>query len=368
MTQTLRPLESRVADALRYPLTLLVLWTHCVIVREASAITELSWEQAHLFFEQFVRGFGPICVGLFAIISGYYLFLKGRDFSMAYYQQAVRKRFWSLFVPCLLWNALAIVALWSKVSIAQAVNFAPGIVPVEVDLLGSVSLKHLFIEPMDSSLWYVRELVYLCLLSPIVYLALRTMGYWWILLLIVAQYTGIPPMWWPADFGISVYFSLGAWLALESRTILDLVPRAGWGKAIVLLLAICFPLVLNFMPGMTLYYIARFLTQSAWIIVLVWWMRHLLTTSQVGVGLGGRLLKVCEEWGPASFFIYAMHTILWINLFRGILYTTALGQMSAGPSIIFVLTAILTTLACMLSYRIMHRFTPRLLSLLMGDR
>ncbi len=357
MSQTINPRSSRLIDAIRIPLILMVVFSHCVLIRVNTPISLDSFTGANLFqfSELFIRSLGALAVAGFALISGYFFFLK-EEFTTKYYTKAIFKRKNSLLYPYILWNAIAIIALWSKNLIAQKLGVAAGVNETELTLLKNNSILDLFLMPMDSPLWYIRELIIITLISPVIGLILRYFKKWSIVLFTVI-YT--PP---PISIGISIpilsFFCFGAYLAKEQIDIIALANRLRWFGRIGTLI---FFIALELYCDTPYYGIIRSITTISVVIFLFNLLDYLEKQ-------GSKLIDTFLRFTPAVFFIYAVHTILIINLVRGLLYTTALANSGIGKIAITFITGTLAVLIPYMLYAIMKRLMPKTLAILCGGR
>ena len=130
-----------------------------------------------------------VCVPLFFMISGY-LFFCGAEFSKDGYIRKLKSRFWTLLIPFLLWNIIAII--WQlKGCLPYISNFYQ---PMEVRisiirifntffansgnsgiLVSSASAKDSLAEvyPINVPLWYVRDIMILVVMSPVIYFLMK---------------------------------------------------------------------------------------------------------------------------------------------------------------------------------------------------
>ena len=119
-----------------------------------------------------------ICVPLFFVMSGYLFFwnVPGKP-DAKWFWKKIRSRFYTLLIPYL----LAVVIAW------LCYYFAFRVVPSMVDgFLGDRWKDPLFVfwtGPVNLSLWFIRELMIVVVLSPLVYLIIRYTGWWGVLAL-----------------------------------------------------------------------------------------------------------------------------------------------------------------------------------------
>lgn len=203
---------SHVIQHLRFPMIFCILYLHVVLgVWSDGAIDKENLPDAYALVRLSVtEGFCRYFVGVFFTISGYLFFRTGT----LEYKDRVRSRWKSLIVPYIFWN-LAVVAMYWAGELVFPSMMGTSVKPVS---------EYTFFDwfrcfwdlnegaPINLPLWYVRDLICLVLLSPIVYAFVRYakiygvlgLGVWWMLY-------GVP-----GHVAISVFFfTLGAWIAIN---------------------------------------------------------------------------------------------------------------------------------------------------------
>ncbi len=359
MLSKISPTSSATIDAMRFPVVLLVVFSHCVLIRANTPATlELSADNLFLATELLFRSFGGFAVAWFALISGYFFFSR-TDYGVSAYATALSKRVSTLLIPYILWNALFILAVWGKNELATLIGFAPGIQPVEQALLANSSWLELFMLPINHPLWYVRELIYLALLSPLIYVLVRYLGAWalvpWGVLYL---FPGYLPVSVPLSGSIGFYFVLGVVLRRLSFDLFDLSRRLRWLGYIG---SIWYVVLVLFLNDIRYYGWSHALALIGLLIGLfnlfAWLRQH-----------APHFFECCGRLAPATFFVYALHAMVIINLVRGSLYASPLGVQPWGPIVIFFATGVLTSLISWVAYRLCSRFCPRLTQVLCGGR
>ncbi|WP_369794307.1 acyltransferase family protein [Porphyromonas sp. COT-290 OH3588] len=344
-------LDSTLITNVRFPLLLLVILSHCVIIRTTTpASFALNGENIFHMTELISRSLGAVAVGGFAIISGYLFFL----FPPKRYLDLLKVKAQSLLLPYILWVLISILAVWAKNQIALQIGFAPGISDVEISTLNRLSILELMILPFNGPLWYIRELIYLVVLSPIIGLLLRYTKVAFPIVMGVIYLLGVQI---GVSNSISFYFVVGAWLGYTGRSL------AG---------SLQIPTYLSLINLMAYLYIVLFLGDYPWYSTIYGISSMVLVASIFSLvqKLTGNEAFSCAmaSLAPSVFFVYASHAIIFINLFRGFGYASPLGASPWGHILIQWLTAILTTISAYLLYRISSRFFPRVTALLCGGR
>lgn len=214
------------SNSIKVFLTLMVIFIH--------AFTLVPTEEHTLFYSMkvyFSFVLPRTAVPMFFIYSGFFFF-KGNSFNIEIYKDKIKKRVKTLFVPYVLWCAIASPFIYlTEHSIRKnGISF--------LDLLFRTFLVNSYesskeyppqwigyeipkITVINMPLWYIRDLIILILLSPLVYLFIKNKyvarGTLMILLVLYVLYdTDSIPF-----FGIDCffYFFVGAFLSYYSINI-----------------------------------------------------------------------------------------------------------------------------------------------------
>ena len=162
-----------------------------------------------------------MAVPVFFTLSGYFFFQGIDCFTKEVYLKKLKTRGKTLFLPYMVWNCfpvLFVVAgnLYSIIfrhkSTSDLWEFLSG--------LWNDGLWHIWwdktsgLMPFDSPLWYVRDLMILCVLSPVIYYAIRYLRWAAVCILAALFIAGIV---FPIGFSITgfLFFSIGALFSIQ---------------------------------------------------------------------------------------------------------------------------------------------------------
>lgn len=369
--------RSQSLDLLRFPLALFVVAVHVFrpfpwLDDNAEVFPVVDW----LF--RFVNAFiVDQSVPVYFFIAGYVFFL-GMDMSIKSYAGKLRRRCHSLLIPYLMWNTLAILYLM-KVMLPgmQAVsdfadtqqfhlslsNFIECYWDSSQGIIPHVNLNDNGIYPIDTPLWFVRDLMIMVLITPAIYALYKFPTPHAITKVILVFFTLVWAVRIPGLGHLSllleafVFFSWGGFLSYHKRdmivefrrysttsfilypllalSILFLTPI--WPQAMVYVKSI------NVIVGLFFFY-----NIAAWLVT----KRHCRASSFLS---------------SASFFIYCGHYIILDPVARRVFSITGTGGDMAVVSA-YILTYIIIIGLLLGVYAMMHRYTPRLLRLFTGGR
>lgn len=289
-------------------------------------------------------------IPVFFIISGYLFFLKPFN-----YLNSLKKRLKSIVLPYILWSTLGALFIYSIIWVPQVQS------KINLDWQFTILnfIEHITLDPIQYQLWFLRDLYFLVVFSPIIYWSVKKIGYYILIpLLLLWFYTG------EASYIIRteslMFFFSGAAIALckldigtlrMSKTQL-LVSFILWiavsiGIGLIPFLAIKLPFLV----------ISTMLCLVKMLGVLVIWFGYDLFLKRIENAISPILLS-------STFFVFCFHEpILTIveKVSMNIVRTNALIIMSFLNPLIVILISIQV-------YKIMIRILPKFTRVITGQR
>lgn len=233
---------------------------------------------------------GKLSVPIFLLISGYLFFREGSyELTKELWISKLKKRVFSLLVPYLLWNFIGYIIYAITVGFSFEDFFHSFWV---IDIPGRSGSS-----PIDGPLWYVRNLMIMVVISPIIAYMIKYTKWYLILIMTILWIIQIPPF--NKGIGIAFYFfSLGGYLRVFDYHVENLQRYAKY-------------LILAFL----IYVIYAFLMQSnsnCWDfqfgIILGIGAIFSLTMHFIECSNGN--CKFTQILSETSFFIYCLHDLL----------------------------------------------------------
>ena len=344
---------SEVVRALRFPLIVLVVFIHVPLASSEGQIFPFAFPGNGYTWYQYVSQvvsfvLGDVAVPMFFLFSGYYMFAKPKAWcTKVVYMAEMKKRWWTLILPYVIWCTLSLL-------VDQGMLLAKGEPLPWTDLGASLSrLGYTFLlGPENYPLWYVRDLIILAFLAPVVDWVSRRAP--WFVLLVFLLYLGDCLPWSiPSPRGV-IYVMLGAVLGYRQ---IDMVAIAERGKAWLLPIFLVATLGLPFLP------------QGAWHEPLH--QLYVPLSMAASFCLGGwvhdRMLKLHRFFLGMEkyvFFVYVSHEVLVLSAVRGFLYRhgwleTVWGYFLCGGLVLGI---------CLAAYIILARLARRPLAISLGGR
>lgn len=192
-------------------------------------------------------------------------------------------------------------------------------------------------------MWYVRDLIILSLLSPVIHILLSGRLYYLFLSIIAIVFS----------FNIQqdflqalLYFSVGAYLSIRRKTLY-------WPQYRCLIILVClvgFLLRLTMIVDFNFYKVPFTLAYCALVILFTYENMYRLGFEKI------------KYMGNASFFIYSLHQVLIVDVFRLVILPHVFGQSQSSFILMieYFLTPILTIAICYMIYIINWKAAPSL--------
>ena len=188
---------------LRLPLIVLITFAPSYSgVRAGWTLWDGGWDSYEMLKLVVSETLVKVAMPTFFVMSGYLFFVNATEWNTKTYWSKLRRRVKTLLIPYIIWN------------IAMAVK------------LRTFSLS-IFIEPANMPLWFLRDLMIVSLLTPIIYIGVRKLGYWIFAILLPIYLTGLYAVQpGPTPYAIC-FFTLGAFLSIRKMDLIEICIKYG---------------------------------------------------------------------------------------------------------------------------------------------
>ena len=348
--------QSVLIKAMRFPLICLVVIAHSAGVFPTPTV-EWSLDGLNVFHfvaEMISRHFCSTGTCWFFVFSGFLLFyyLKEGEFSPEWVGVKWKKRIRSLLLPYLLWNLLAVLIIYSKNYIFQSLSLE--VQQGELEMVRQGPLHWFFTGPADFPLWFLRDLMLLTLLSPLMYLFFKRFRWLSLTLLVLLYLSPLDPR-IPTMRSI-FFFSIGVWLGTHKINLLSLCQRVKKPAAIIALILLP---VATSQIGRPMHTLLLRLFFPFGMIVFMNLCDSIINHEK-------RRERLCAL-SSSVFFIYAAHEIYILGWSKGICLRL-FGTSLAGIWMRYLLVPVMVVMVCLALYRILDKLMPRALSFACGGR
>lgn len=175
---------------MKFPLAIMVVVLHSTLIGKpiervgidnidaiAPQYSSITW-----FFGNFI---GNCAVPIFFIISGFLLFYNIEKYTAATYAYKMKKRFYSLLVPYLTWNTLYLILFYIIGQNNVVLSEVPELYGDNTSLSNFLYIAYVR-PPVDGPLWFIRNLIVMDLISPILYVIIKNTKFYFPLMLLIA--------------------------------------------------------------------------------------------------------------------------------------------------------------------------------------
>ena len=364
---------------LRFPLAAAVVCEHVFSTQFAGYPQMLSdsmlFREVTDFVTAFIKGQS---VPVFFFISGYLFFLGG-SFNSKIYQEKLRRRVWTLLLPYLLWNILILLqylalqlpplnAFGSSIASGQPDFSLRGllfcfwdashcIIPIE-----HIGDQNIF--PINSPLWFLRDLMIVCCLTPFIHWGIKKAKLSFIILLGVVKFiVSFFDIYYINQLLIALFFfSWGAYFSIFRKNLDESFGKhAKWATAFFMTLGITCMVIKPFAPD--LFGILKKIN----IFVGVWFayciVKLYIDKEKVQHDTPHESLL-----SASSFFIYVAHKLVWIPVFK-MLLIVILPVSGVRTTLVYLMTYLCTITILLITYWLMRKYVPSIARILMvGER
>ena len=365
-------MRSQSLDLLRFPLAVVILMIH---VFSTEGITfqgktmDFDAFPFFLFVNRFIDGFfRGQSVPIYYFISGFVFFL-GLEMTKDAYTRKFQNRVKSLFVPYLVWNAVAIILLIITIfsSFNQYKGHVAEFTPSLHGFLSALWIYHGELEgvyfaekifPINAPLWFIRDLMVVVLCTPLIHFLLKKLKHYLVVVLGIYWF-------WTAFYSVGVYpfrdalffFVWGGYMALYKNDILAI-----WGKYFKL--SILLYVLLGCLYVLSAYYSPDFTQLIKLLNVIVGLM--------FAYNLSAWLLKrnICKPnkfLSSSSFFIYVSHFLIAGKVLK-LIFLLVNPSSSISLLLVYITAVLITLFSLLFVYYLLRRFTPGVLKVVCGRK
>lgn len=378
-------LQSKTIDLLRFPLAIMVMFIHMNTNVINLLEADFGLLSGHGFYNvvgiTFSHVLTHVAVPTFFLISGFLFFLNFPKWSWDGYKKKLHSRVKTLLIPYILWNVLPILlAILGMLGIVVLKGK-----PIEglIDYISKYDW-HVFYDyydwgstrvnwlgenlrmtgPYDLPLWFLRDLIVVTILSPVIYFAVRRLKIFVIGILFFAYISRIWTLLPGFQISAFFYFTTGAYFALNKINIVQFS-----NKYRFLIVPMCFVLLIptvifdgvNTIIGQNVY--PLFVCTGVFTAFII--ASNCITKLNV---LPNKLLV------SSCFFIYAIHGVgipligTPLSFICRALHKVIPGNSGIEEGLCYLVSPFLTAFVCIVVLTMARRVLPKTTLLFSGNK
>ena len=359
--------ESKVIDIVRFPLAVFVVIWHSSMLTAIDPASSIFLQRPSAFIYVLLSGcLSWVSVPTFFFISGYLFFSNLGEWNWSMYIKKIQKRAHSLFIPFLLWICIDLVYCtpWIIHSGANQWFSDHGWLRVFWDsnrigenvynnIIG-IPMHHSF--PILTPMWYLRDLMILCILSPIVYWLVKRLKVYGLLIVAILMCLNI---WIPFE-GFSAigffFFTWGGYYRINNYSFVTIFKHFKSFSYIIVFISVLLSLY---------FYTSNRLISE--IFIKVYTVFGVIAVFNIANNVKTNYKNNNSRYAESTFFIYCSHTMM-MGLWSIPLSFIWHPQSELAVILHYFLIIALTVSSCLIIYIIMNKRLPKLLKVLMGGR
>ena len=343
---------------LRFPLIVCVVLCHAYI--SGLALTEAlgCFVKTSFVLSKIVA---RVAVPNFLLISGYLFFRNIESFTLQLYGDKLKRRLRSVVVPYLFWNGVVILLYFIGQSVVPELFSGANTKICDYTPLEWVKAFWRVdgtMSPINPPLWYVRNLLVVFVISPLLYALLKNRGVGavfiaiMLLLWIFVPSIEMSVVWLQPKF--IFFFSLGAWYAIHKVAIPKFRPAVVVGGVVLYALAIAGVFVYRGRVDNILYELAILIGS----LLVMYCACYLVGTK------GWRI----PSWiGSSYFFIFVYHAIP-LSLLMRVALRLLKPETNGEYFAIYFGSCIVILLLGVGLFHLIKRIFPKITAIILGSR
>jgi len=338
----------------RFPLICLVVFAHSIGF-SFDPVKWMDFSSANVFSfvsQMISHNLAKIAVCQFFFFSGYLFFRNLVPDFWGWCLKKWKNRIHTLLIPFVAWNLIAVLAVVAKNLLFSLFGRYDA---SEMELVTSGNILDWFRIPADFPLWYMEDLMFMVLMAPVIYYAVRKFKVFALLLLVLAYvYPYEPGM---ISMRAIFFFGTGAYCSIRKVDVLDICRKIRIPCYVLAVITLMVSTLFNSAPNHE--WIIRFFYPFG----IVSFLNIMDSITSSNAVAKSRLQNLAES----VFFVYAAHEVYILGWTKG-LCLRVFGDSLAAQYARYFLVPVIVIFVTLAIYRILKKFFPRALSIVCGGR
>jgi surface polysaccharide O-acyltransferase-like enzyme len=335
-------------------LMIMVVYLHSynIDTKQGGQILELP-KDLNWFIQSYISyGITRIAVPLFFIISGYFFVFDNKN-SVADISMKIRKRMKTLVIPYVFWAVFGILIYLILQSVPQSQQFFTKQLIKDYTFLQW--LDAILVNPIPYQLWFLKDLIVLVVLSPILLYLLKKLKLFFLAIILPFWLTNSDTVFLTSE--ALLFFTSGLYIGFYRANLISLVSNTKISLLIVWFLIVALKVYAGFADHEI---VALILLKTSILIgVPAFWLSYELWASD-----GFR--KTMSKFAQYSFFIYVFHEPMLTMIKKGMF--SPLAKVPSTYLIIYFVAPIMAIGISVITAIIFNKIFPKLYNIVTGSR
>lgn len=304
---------------------------------------------------------GRLCVPFFFVISGYFFFTRLEDkLTFSYFERKIKTRLRSILLPYLIANTLILLYVLLLREML-GLECTEGYNTLVACFWGHP--VHGF--PIDMPLWYLKDLLMLSIISPVLYFVIKRIGLVFLVITGILWYVDvqIPYNIVHDNFGSVLFFSIGAFFTIHKYDLVNFFSKRNIGISILFFYLLC--LIITSITRNE--YMAKTLSVLAFP-VAIFITSSIYKRRTIGSDRGGGKFLFDKTQVTATFFVFLYHYYIPAPVTKIIAGLIANHTVEMSLYIQLLLGVAEKTAYLLFLYYMLRRFLPKATSIVVGGR
>lgn len=356
-------LLSQTIHFLRFPLIFSVVLSHTDFVGVATngmAAIQKGAYPIYDFVHQLVKGeFASLDVSSFFFFAGFLFFYKTK-FSAVTYANKLKNRVHTLLIPYFFWNALVILIMLGANWFLKGLTTGANESFADKSITEWLSMFWVYQErtPVAGQFWFIRDLMMMGLISPILYTLIKYLKWIWVPLVGYFWLVNTPTLVIGFGFEALFFFSLGAWFSIHGVNFATLFRSIRKQTLALFLVLVVVNMLLWSSECIQTYGILHNINVLIGMAAVFGWVAR---------GKELNKINISEKIASSNFFIYAYHLIMMVFMLK--VWVKIFSPVNDVSLIIgFFVLPILVAAIGMGIYHLLKKILPRFTAIITGGR
>lgn len=366
----MKDLQSKVIDAIRFPLAIMVVFIHLHGVEHHIpsdlSCSYLIYENSRILFSRIIP---HIAVPLFYIISGYLFFVSFREhWDFRLWTTKMRRRFGTLIVPYVIWNIIPVLLYSTSVVVGMMIHQKTHDF-VNDDYVRSCISWHVFWDyykdtsigtlpsnfPLDFPLWFIRNLIIVLAISPAIFFVVKYLKQFGIIFFLIYYLLDLQFIYLPSYYILTlVFFMIGAYCGINRKNLVAITLRLSPYSYVVCVIALSS--ILLFYNTSLFIYLFRVYILSG---IVSFFSLTTFFVEKFSFELPRSITN-------STFFVFAAHVVLPFNSWFSKIENAFFPDNVWGWTIQYFTVPFCVVASCVITYLGLSRFFPRFTRFICG--